>query len=159
MPFHLSDPAKAYTALIREKYRHAQDHLVDRLGESNWQRHKSVRDRMENATQAVKNDARLAVDVDPSAKNTDALYSAFRPYSTFQDSGLGISVPSKIEYALSHSSFQSSNIESEQGSIRVPPTPKEVGTGIPFQCPFCSSTLANIRSRVEWKLVSPSIFI
>ena len=151
VPFHLSDPAKVYASLVREKYKYAQDQLVDRLGERNWQRHRAIRENIENMNSHNKEEATLQEEVDPAAQGVEGPYSVFRPYSAFHDSGLGTSVPAQTHYAQSHNSFQSSNSESSQGSIRVPPTPAEVGTGKAFQCPICSSTLANMRNRIEWK--------
>ena len=151
VPFRLSSPAKIYASIIREKYHHAQDQLVDRLGECNWQRHQSVRENMEKMHSCSKDESAPRVDVDPSTKEIEEPYSVFRPYSAFHDSGLGTSVPTQTQYAPSHTSFQSSNSEYAQGSVRVPPTPEEVGTGKSFQCSICGSTLANIRNRVDWK--------
>ena len=153
VPFRLSGPAKIYVSLVREKHRNAEDQLVDRLGESNWQRHRIVREQMAR-TKKQSEEEDGSVEENPSVKDQDGLHSAFRPYSTFHDSGIGTSVSAHTEYAPSHTSFQSSNIEGEQGSIRVPPTPEEVGAGKPFQCPFCGSTLLNIKNRVDWKSVS-----
>ena len=146
VPFHLSDPAKIYVSLIREKYRTAKDQLVDRLGESNWQRHRIVREKMENIKTQPEEE-----NISVGERDQDVPYSAFRPCSTFHDSGIGTSVPANTEYAPSHTSFQSSNVEDTQGSLRVPPTPEEVGAGKPFQCPFCGGTLLNLKNRIDWK--------
>lgn len=155
VPFHLSDPAKIYVSLVREKYRNAQDQLIDRLGESNWQRHKFVRKQIESVKRHPEEEDRPVEE----EKEQDAFYSAFRPFSTFHDSGIGTTVPSRTEYAPSHTSFQSSNTEGEQKFTRVPPTPEEVSDGKPFQCPFCGSTLQNIKNRVDWKSVSINLLI
>ena len=136
VPFHLSDPAKIYVSLIREKYPDAEDQLVDRLGEANWQRHQTIREQIE------------ANDLD---EGQDDSCSAFRPHSAFHDSGLGTSVPAYTEYASSHTSFQSSNAEGEEGALRVPAAPDEMSAGKPFTCPYCGITLANVKNRVAWK--------
>jgi DNA-directed RNA polymerase subunit M/transcription elongation factor TFIIS len=153
VPFHLSDPAKVYVSLIREKYRTAEDQLVDRLGESNWQRHKMVRERMDT-TKSYPGRADGHVEEIPAIEDRNDLYSAFRPYSAFHDSGIGTSVPAHTIYAPSHTSFQSTNFEGDQGSVRVPSTPEEVSAGKPFQCPLCGDLLTNVRNRIEWKSVS-----
>lgn len=153
VPFRLSNPAKIYVSLIRDKYRNAEDQLVDRLGESNWQRHKMVREQLRRHSQEKD------IFVEEDVKNQDGPCSLFRPYSTFHDSGIGTSVPAHTEYARSHASFQSSNVEGEQGSLRVPPTPEEVSAGKPFQCPYCGQTLLNIKNRVDWKSVSKKPFV
>ena len=146
VPFHLSGPAWKYVLLVREKYKNAEEQLVNRLGESNWQRHKMVRDRMEAIQRRTSDDNEARLDDTPFYNSRDDHYSAFRPYSTFHDSGIGTSVP---EDALSHTSFLSSNPEG--GSLRVPAAPEELGAGKPFQCPFCGDTLRNITNRISWK--------
>lgn len=140
VPFSVSGPAKVYVSLVREKYKLAQDQLVERLGEANWQRHISVRNSME-----------AEVTTAPVGSSAVAL-SIFRPYSTFHDSALGPSIQGQTEYAPSHTSFQSSHTEGERESIRVPATPVEVTNGKPFQCFLCKSILSNIKNRVDWKM-------
>ncbi len=136
-PFLVSGPAAIYVSLVREKYRQAQNQLVERLGEANWQRHVKVRTRME-----------ASVDVPSPAEELVVAKSLFRPYSAFHDSGIGTSVQGQTQYA---SSFQSSNREGEHESLRVPATPAEVYDGKPFQCFLCKSMLSNIKNRDDWK--------
>ncbi len=136
VPFLVSGPAAIYVSLVREKYRQAQNQLVERLGEANWQRHVNVRTRME-----------ASVDVPSPAEELAVAKSLFRP-SAFHDSGIGTSVQGQTQYA---SSFQSSIREGERESLRVPATPAEVHDGKPFQCFLCKSMLSNIKNRVDWK--------
>ena len=144
VPFSVSGPARVYVSLVREKYKLAQDRLVERLGEANWQRHISLRKSMEASANVVEE---ITAPVESSA----IARSMFRPYSTFHDSALGPSIPGQTEYAPSHTSFQSSNREGERESIRVPATPAEVADGKPFECFLCKCILSNIRNRVDWK--------
>lgn len=146
--FLLSDPASIYVSLVREKFEHAQDQLVNRLGEANWQRHTSVRQRIEDVHAADQNNEAEVF------KGPDMGSSIFRPYSAFHDSGIGTSVPVQTTYAPSHTSFQSSNTEDTQDCLRVPPTPANVTEGKPFQCYLCGHLLSKIKSRVDWKWVS-----
>ena len=139
-PFSVSGPAVIYVSLVREKFRQAQNQLVERLGEANWQRHVNVRTRIESS-----------LDVAPPAEELAVAKSLFRPYSAFHDSGIGTSVQGQTQYAPSHTSFQSSNKEGELESSRVPVTPVEVHDGRPFQCFLCKSMLSNIKNRVDWK--------
>ena len=100
VPFSVSGPATIYVNLVRDKFKKTHHKLVERLGEANWQRHKDVREKMEN----------------PIVSPEDITNAGFifRPYSVvFHDSGIGTSVPAQTEYAPSHTSFQSSNIEGE----------------------------------------------
>jgi len=142
--FYLSDPAKIYVSLVREKFKQAQDQLVERLGEANWQRHIGVRRRAESKTGIIK-------------EVPEPACSIFRPYSTFHDSGIGTSVPAQTAYTPSHTSFISSNTEGERNSLRVPPMPSEVGAAKPFKCEFCGTILSSIKNRVDWKSVSLSL--
>ena len=142
--FSVSGPAKIYVSLVREKYKQAQDQLVERLGEANWQRHISVRKPMEASGD-------VAEEPPAPVGELAVARSIFRPYSAFHDSGIGSSIPAQIEYAPSHTSFQSSKTEGEGDSIRVPATPAEVNEGKPFQCFLCKCLLSNIKNRVDWK--------
>ena len=149
-PFRLSDFAAIYVSLVRDKFRNAQDQLVNRLGEANWQRPQTVRAQLKRDLK----EEDVALD-----KEQDHLYSVFRPYSTFHDSGIGTSVLADTSYAPSHTSLQSSNIEGEQGSVRVPSTPEAVKDGKPFKCSFCGQIIPNIKSRIDWKSVSLSSLV
>ena len=144
IPFSVSGPATVYISLVREKYNLAQDRLVERLGEANWQRHVSLRKSMEASANVVE-------EIAAPVENSAIARSIFRPYSTFHDSALGPSIPSQTEYAPSHTSFQSSNTEGERESVRVPATPVEVADEKPFQCFLCKRILSNIKNRVDWK--------
>ena len=130
-----SDPARIYVAHVRERYNKAPDELVERLGEANWQRHLAVRRRMETGNGFV---------------NEEDAGSVIPPHS-FRDSGYGTSVPTQTQYALSHTSFISSNAEGDGSSMRVPPLPAEAGSGKPFRCSICGLMLSNIKNRVDWK--------
>lgn len=142
--FSVSGPAKIYVSLVREKYKQAQNQLVERLGEANWQRHISVRNSMKASID-------VAEEISAPVEDSGVSRSLFRPYSTFHDSGIGSSIPSQTEYAPSHTSFQSSNTEGGRELIRVPATPAEVSDGKPFQCFLCKCVLSNIKNRVDWK--------
>lgn len=139
VPFCLSNPARIYVSLIKDKFKQAQDQLVERLGEANWQRHLNVRKR---------------IDIVQPLSEEEESGSVFRPYSAFHDSGTGTSVPAWTQYAPSHASFISSNPEGNKDSLRVPPLPAEAGTGRPFCCFICGLLLSNVRNRVDWKWVS-----
>ena len=140
VPFRVSDAAKVYVSLVRDKFRKAGGPLVERLGEANWRRHVKIRAQMKDISNRVKEEYERE---DPC--------SSFIPYSAFHDSGIGTSVPPQTQYALSHTSSNSSDTEIEEGRLRVPLEPVEVGTGKPFQCYLCGDLLSSIRNRVDWK--------
>ena len=146
IPFSVSGPAHSYVSSIREKFKSADYKLVERLGEANWQRHTNIRRNMENTEQSSEERTEVAVE-------RGIACSIFRPYSDFHDSGIGTSVPAQSDYAQSHTSFQSSNPEGEQKSLRVPREPPEVAAGEPFQCFLCRCIISNVRNRVDWKWV------
>ncbi|KAL8712536.1 MAG: hypothetical protein Q9225_006934, partial [Loekoesia sp. 1 TL-2023] len=142
--FSVSGPAQSYVSSIWEKFKEAEDQLLKRLGEANWQRHVTVRELMARHP----NDS-----VAPPSSDwpLSIAQTKFRPYSAFHDSGIGSSMPTQTSYAPSHSSFRSSNAEGGQEALRVPPTPIEVSEGKPFQCFICKRSLSNIKNRVDWK--------
>ena len=144
IPFSVSGPAQSYVSSIREKFKGADYKLVERLGEANWQRHRNIRQNIENTEQSPE-------EITKVAGERGIACSIFRPYSEFHDSGIGTSVPAQSEYAPSHTSFQSSNPEGEQKSLRVPREPPEVAAGKPFQCCLCKCIISNVKNRVDWK--------
>lgn len=133
--FSVSTPAMSYVSALREKFPNASSHLVERLGEANWQRHLRIRGR-------IFPDA-VADEAQPS--------SLFKPSSMFHDSGIGTTVPPQSRYSPSHASYCSSNLDTDTGSLRAPPTPAEVATGKPFPCHICWTMLSGIKDRIGWK--------
>lgn len=127
-PIIVSSAALPYVTNVRDKFPHAAQELLDRLGEANWQRHERLR-----------------------AVNSRDL-SKFQPASLFRDSALGSSLRHESEKAVStasHSSFRSSN-DGDKSRVRVPKMPMGSSWGSPFCCPFCQTTV-DIHTRVTWK--------
>lgn len=141
--FTPSQAASAYISIVREKFTHAEEEIVERLGEANWQRHLNIRKKLEGSEQEV-------LDEDEEAVGAKSL---FRPISTFQDSGLGTSIVAGEGSVASHSSFRTSATEGGLGSLRVPETPAEVHLGLTFKCHICGKILSKIRDRYQWKFV------
>lgn len=145
--FRASGPAQIYIALLRDKFPEADERLVERLGEANWQRHINVRRRIEQINGSAKSGS-TAVPTDFTAS------SIFQPQTLFHDSGIGTSVPAQScppSSEASHASFISSLADEEKGAPRVPPTPAEVGLGEIFRCYLCGQMQLNIKNRVGWK--------
>ncbi|KAJ6144079.1 hypothetical protein N7471_003532, partial [Penicillium samsonianum] len=131
----LSESARPFAMRIRDRFTIALTPLVERLAEANWER--SIRIR--------------AQEEEPYLADHDAL-TLFKPYSLFNDSGLGTSVPTRSQYAAtaaSHTSFLSIAGKEAHGRPRVPSLPQE--GGIPFQCDYCRKTVS-LRNRIEWKI-------
>ncbi len=137
VPFHASEPAHVYISLVRDKYKEADNRLVERLGEANWQRHVTIRKRID----AMLNDSEQDSD---HLHEKDLMPSVLGP-SVFHDSGLGTSS------AVSHSSFISSNADGGPKAVRVPQMPAKAGLGEPFQCTYCGYIIHDINNRQEWK--------
>ena len=138
--FQVSGPARTYIINVYDRFAKADSRLVERLGEANWQRHTALRANVPSTA---------TVDGDQEIPK-----SVFVPVSMFHDSGIGTSIRANSSYAAtvaSHSSFVSSLAENDCGSLRVPPTPKEVAQGIPFTCDICGHLLSRITNRVDWK--------
>ena len=149
-PFSVSGPARPFVQNISDKFEQADNRLIERLGESNWQRFVTIRARMDQISCKTDPDA----EVSPMKLFAQAPQSLFTPLSLFQDSGLGSSVPTIRCYATSaasHTSFVSSVATDGTSALRVPSTPKEVQMGEPFRCEICGHRLVNIKNRVDWK--------
>lgn len=139
VPFQVSKPAYSYVLQVRDKFPQADNKLVERLGQANWERRKMLQEAQAES---------LDTTVSKPAK------SVFVPVSMFHDSGLGSSIPAASAYAqtiVSHSSFRTSATENQVGSYRVPPTPREVFDSKPFTCEICGHVLKKIKNRVDWK--------
>ena len=134
LDFFIYAPAMTYVSLVDDKFPKADYKLVNRLGEANWQRHKSVREK-----------------IDWDYCSDEVARSIYRPCSNFHDSRIGTSAPALTDCAQSHSSFRSSNTEGEKLSLRVPREPSEVSAGTPFQCFLCRCIISNVKNRVDWK--------
>ena len=146
-------PADAFISQVQDKFTKVNPSLARRLGEAGWERYRRLQ---RNLARYEKNDSLEGWDSaneDEEAINDEGEPTNFVPASTFHDSGLGISLSTKSQYAASaasHTSFLSTKSATE-GVHRVPPTPNEVLKGLPFQCKMCNHSVHGIDSRVKWK--------
>ena len=146
-PFRVSEPADIYVSMAREKFKQADLNLVQRLGQSNWQRHRRIRDMMYRSEESVEEKP-----VPSAILTTD--HSTFRPPPTFHGSSLGTTIFSASQYAASaasHTSFASTVEEGVRKSLRVPSMPPEIAAGKPFKCYICGMLQLRIRNRIDWK--------
>ncbi len=133
VPFAVSGPALVYVRNIQDKYPDADEELVRRLGQANWERHVRLR----------------KIFNQESAPATER--SFFKPAS-FRDSALGSSIQIPTDYEPSvATSFASNPDDSDSNHFRVPPLPQESRPGAGFICPFCRTLLLDVRSRASWK--------
>jgi hypothetical protein len=140
----VTDSARQHVLQVQEKFRNAPTRLVQRLGEANSQRFI----RIQNQMQVVQNEPVEAYEQQTVPR------SAFAPVSKYRDSDLGSSVATQSHFApsiASHSSFQSNLANVIKGKLRVPPLPKEVFEGLPFQCFICGKDQFNIKDSASWK--------
>jgi hypothetical protein len=136
--FEVSGPAKVYVSNILDKFPSADIRLIERLGEANWQRHVIIRNKQDQ-----EEPGRFILQ--RTAK------SIFHPALTFHDSGIASSLPVVSAYAPSLLSFVSRVDDADNKYFRVPPTPKEVLEGKPFECFICRRTISTLKSRADWK--------
>ncbi|MCJ1251512.1 hypothetical protein MMC30_008746 [Trapelia coarctata] len=155
VPFTVSDLARPWVQNVSDKFERADRALVERLGESNWQRFVTIRARSEHIASIGNSDVGTVEVISLVNPFEQTPKSIFTPLSLFHDSGLGSSVPTAmLRYAASvtsHTSFVSSIAADGTSGLRVPPTPKEVNVGESFRCEICGHRLFNIKSRVDWK--------
>ena len=145
--FRVSGPARTYVSLAREKFQKADLNLVERLGESNWQRHVRIRDRIYRSNDCVE-------EKEAPANILSVARSLFRPPPTFHDSGLGTTISANSQRAASvasHTSFASSMENGSTTSLRVPSMPLEVTDGKSFTCFICGALQSKINNRIDWK--------
>ena len=128
-----SGPGEFYVSLVRDKFKGASKALVERLGGANWQRHLKVREMMEEPANSP-------------AKGQKTTHSVFGPDTTFNDSGVGTSVPARTPYP-----FRMNNTERGPSSLRVPHIPLEATDFKPFLCYLCGNMLSTISTRNQWK--------
>jgi hypothetical protein len=135
----LARPSKASTRNEAVDSDAAQSYvLVERLGEANRQRDVCIKAKMESSS--AKEDL------------ADVPKSLFRPFSTFHDSGLGASMPSRSRYAApnaNHTSFLSTSTDATRCRTRVPATPSEVTQWRPCRCYIWCEEISTVNSRVD----------
>ncbi|KAL6237463.1 hypothetical protein BDW75DRAFT_238252 [Aspergillus navahoensis] len=137
--FRLSHRAQPYAMRIRDRFANAPTSLVERLAEANLERSIRLQTQEDEEEEVHDHTNQQAVTL-------------FKPFSLFQDSGLGSSIPTMSQYAAtvaSHTSFLSVAREDALGRPRAPPLPREGGR--PFRCGYCHRTVS-MRNRIEWKM-------
>lgn len=146
-------PAEPLVNQIQDKFPRVDPALAKRLGEASWERFRRVCRALDLRKESEIHGADGAFEDTESEESEKDKPSTFVPVSSFYDSGLGASLPTKSRYSLSaasHTSFLSTQSMLES-TYRVPPTPAEVTQGIPFQCDYCNKWVENIHTRVQYK--------
>lgn len=140
--FKVTESALPWVSQVYEKFRTADNGLLERLGEANWQRFVRIRALSSNSAAAQ--------------ESVEEPKTIFKPSTvhTFRDSALGASIPARSEVAgsvASHTSFMSSVEAGGRNRLAVPRTPQEVSRNEPFICSVCGTLLKKLRNRIDWK--------
>lgn len=148
--FRVSEPAGPYMQNILDKFPRAEITLVERLGRANWQRHMSVRRRMEDISRL----AQAIQHYDPV--NPEAGDSILRRHPELHDSGLGTTaLPQSTDAAsaTSNTSIGSSSAD-RRGESRINVSiPYEGAARKPFQCKICGKMLEKVTRSKAWVYV------
>lgn len=139
---YVSDKAQPFVNQILDKFPSMEGKLAQRSGQANWERYLRLRSLQGHLAEG------------PSQAEELATRSIFQPFTEFQDSGLGSSLPATTIYAksnASHASFMSTQSAHDRRAFRVPQTPKAVLAGMPFECEICHSLVSGVKNRVQWK--------
>jgi hypothetical protein len=156
--FEVSSPAISYVRNIHDKFPLADIRLVERLGEANWQRHMSIRNKNWQESNAIPQEAprynfHTISIFDDSGIGTSLPTQPSAPSlsSHFYEASSANSLPTRPYYAPSLSSYVSRASDLDSGYFRVPPTPREVSQQKPFTCFICERLIGHIKNRIEWK--------
>ncbi|KAG8533898.1 uncharacterized protein KY384_001639 [Bacidia gigantensis] len=145
--------ADAFISQVVDKFSLVNASLARRLGEAGWERFRRLQRNLARHEKLRNLGEASSEDEDGEAFTDEDEPSNFVPASKFHDSGLGTSLATQSRYAASaasHTSFLSTKSTTE-GVHRVPPTPNEVFSGVPFHCKLCNRKIDYIDSRVKWK--------
>lgn len=176
----VSEPARPFVLIIKDRFPSLDIGLVRKLGEANWNRHKRLRDKLATAPEMDMNsltddDASSAGDtvVDQTHQSAhggtlaSTVRSSMSVPSTFPSTttGSGFSEPSIFDsqsisapragrpysFAESITSFATSRGDGlDYGQRRVPNMPEHEFHS-PFQCNVCGDVKTRIRHRADWK--------
>lgn len=140
--FEVTKSALPWVSQIYEKFRTADNGLLERLGEANWQRFVRIRTLISDSATAQESFKEPKTIFKPSTVHT------------FRDSALGTSIPAQSDVAdsvASHTSFMSSVKGEGRNHLTVPRTPQQISLNEPFICSICGTLLKTLRNRVDWK--------
>lgn len=137
--FEVTESALPWVGQVYEKFRTADNGLLERLGEANWQRFARIRE--------------LISDSATAQESFEEPKTIFKPSTvhTFRDSALGASIPEVAGSVASHTSFMSSVEGEGRNHLAVPRTPQQISRNEPFTCSFCGTLLKTLRNRIDWK--------
>jgi hypothetical protein len=179
----VSEPAKPFVLIIRDRFPSLDAGIAKRLGEANWQRRERLRMKLASAPemgefyaeddgnsstgdtivdagrqvvedqQTIVGTARSSISVTRTFQST-TIESRFSDPSIFDNASIHVPTPGRVRRAESVTSFATSVARGmDYGQRRVPNLPVDHVYGSTFRCNICGDTLTTIRHRSDWKYV------
>ena len=136
--FSVPDQAQIFVQNVYENSKKADFKLVQRLGVAHWERLCATPFARGCSNSVSEESARSIAQQELSSQGSGLQSSAST--SSKHSQPLASRPPVMLNLA-----------DSETRSLRVPPTPSCVGSGLPFKCDICNRTQDNIKSRIDWK--------
>lgn len=177
----ISEPARPFALIIKDRFPSLEIGLVRKLGEANWERRQRLRQKLSVAPvvtgnpslgddnsssgdtvvgrrrQIAPDDATLASTVRsslsvPSTYESITTGSAFSDPSIFDNQSIPVPRTSRpYSFAESMTSFATSMADGLGYGQRRIPNMPDHDYDAPFQCPICGDVVTRIRHRADWK--------
>lgn len=179
----VSEPARPFVLIIRDRFPSLEAGIVKKLGEANWQRRERLRIRLASAPemeessaaddensstgetivdprreafedqQTITSTVRSSISVARTCQSI-TIKSQFSEPSIFDHMSSSAAVTRTVRPAESVTSFATSGAEGMgHGQRRVPNLPDQHVYGSTFQCKICGDVLTRIQHRADWKYV------
>ena len=177
----VSEPARPFALIIKDRFPSLEAGLVRKLGEANWQRRERLWDKLASAPemeesswaeddsssvggtfvgshhqvaqdqQTIGNTVRSSISFTNTFQSI-TIASEFSEPSIFDNLSISIPVARRVRPAESVTSFATSAADGfEHGQRRIPSLPEAHEYGSPFQCQICGDILTGVRNRADWK--------
>jgi hypothetical protein len=177
----VSEPARPFVLIIKDRFPSLDIGLVRKLGEANWQRRQRMRDKLAAAPATIRNlplnddtsssgdtvvgnqrrvapdEVTLASTVRssmslPSNYQSITTGSGFSELSIFDSQSISVPRGSRpYSFAKSNTSFATSRADGLDYGQRRIPNMPDHEFDSPFQCNICGDVLTRIRHRADWK--------
>jgi hypothetical protein len=136
----------------RDKFPGASKELADRLGTANWFRRGRLNYMREKQNIKLRQieEARIR-DQCSVAKSRQTTSTAISTVPSTVLPSIFDHSKSDSESNASATSYAVTVTKGPDGPIRVPRPPEEYYQELPFECPYCYISLANIRTMKSWK--------
>ena len=150
--FEVSAGAHIYVQQVRDQFPRAENRLIERLGEANWQRYMILH---QAAGQASKEEGHFDKSDagDAPVLKRPSIKSLFAPVSLFCKPHPDNSRRSQSSYADTVASDSPPDVyldKSEDLDIRVLHLPVEANGGSQFTCHICQHKLLDTKNNMDW---------